>query len=207
MIGIFGGTFDPIHNGHVQVIENLLKIIHFDKLIVIPNGHPPHKDKGIDPKVKFELVNIALAHLDNIQIDERELNAETPSYAYLTYKQVQLENEGSSLAWVMGSDSFLGIETWYEYEKLLQEANLLILERPGYSLDDEFSVKHILEQRKVYNISDFHEDSGRIFISKIDPIELTSTKIRDSIRRNEDVSSLLNHDVHRLIKNKNLYKE
>ncbi len=71
MIGIFGGTFDPIHNGHVQVIENLLKIIHFDKLIVIPNGHPPHKDKGIDPKVKLELVNIALAHIDNIQIDER----------------------------------------------------------------------------------------------------------------------------------------
>ena len=207
MIGIFGGTFDPIHNGHVQVIENLLKIIHFDKLIVMPNGRPPHKDKGIDPKFKLELVNISLAHIDNIQIDERELNAETPSYAYLTYKQVQLENEGSSLAWVMGSDSFLGIETWYEYEKLLQESNLLILERPGYSLDNEFSVKHILEQRKVNNISDFYEDSGRIFISKIYPIELTSTKIRDSIRRNEDVSSLLNHDVHRLIKNKNLYKE
>ena len=107
----------------------------------------------------------------------------------------------------MGSDSFLGIETWYEYEKLLQEANLLILERPGYSLDNEFSVKHILEQRKVNNISDLYEDSGRIFISKIDPIELTSTKIRDSIRRNEDVSSLLNHNVYRLIKNKNLYKE
>ena len=207
MIGIFGGTFDPIHNGHVKVIENLLRIVNFDKLIVIPNGYPPHKDEGINPIDKLELVNIALSHIENIQIDERELKANTPSYAYLTYKQVQLENEDCSLAWIMGSDSFLGIETWYQYEKLLQEANILILERPGYPLENNKSIRYILEQRKVDSISELLEDSGRIFISKIDPIELTSTKIRDSIIRNEDVSSFLNRDVYRLIKNKKLYKK
>jgi len=207
LIGIFGGTFDPIHNGHVQVIENLLRMLNFDKFIVIPNGHPPHKEESIDPKDKLELVKIALAHIDNIQIDERELNSITPSYAYLTFKQIQLENEGCILAWVMGSDSFLGIETWYEHEKLLQEANLLILERPGYSLENDFSVKHILDQRKANNIDELDENSGRILISKVDPIELTSTQIRDSIRRNEDVSSYLNHDVYRQINYKKLYRE
>ena len=106
----------------------------------------------------------------------------------------------------MGSDSFLGIKTWYEYAKLLEEVNFVVLERPGYSLENDISIRHILEHRKVNDISELKGTVGKIFILKIDPVELTSTEIRDSIRKNEDVSSLLNQDVYQLIKNKNLYK-
>ena len=67
-IGIFGGSFDPIHKGHVQVIENLLRVIDFHRLIVIPNGHPPHKEERIDPQDKLELVKVALGHISNIHL-------------------------------------------------------------------------------------------------------------------------------------------
>jgi len=206
LIGVFGGTFDPIHKGHVQVIENLLRVIDFHRLIVIPNGHPPHKEERIDPQDKLELVKVALGHISNIHIDDREISTEAPSYAYSTFRKIKIESEGFNLAWVMGSDSFLGIETWYEYEKLLEEVNFVVLERPGYSLENDISIRHILQHRKVNDISELNGTVGKIFILKIDPVKLTSTEIRDSIRKNEDVSHLLNQDVYQLIKNKNLYK-
>ena len=81
-----------------------------------------------------------------------------------------------------------------------------MLERPGYSLENDISIRHILEHRKVNDISELNGTVGKIFILKIDPVELTATEIRDSIRKNEDVSSFLNQDVYQLIKNKNLYK-
>ena len=207
MIGIFGGTFDPIHKGHVQVIENLLRVIDFHRLIVIPNGHPPHKEERIDPQDKLELVKVALGHIPNIHIDDREISSEAPSYAYSTFRKIKIENGGLNLAWVIGSDSFLGIETWYEYAKLLEEVNFVVLERPGFSLENDISIRHILEHRQVNDISELNGTVGKIFILKIDPVELTSTEIRDSIKKNEDVSSLLNQDVYQLIKNKNLYKD
>ena len=149
---------------------------------------------------------MALGHISNIHIDDREISTEAPSYAYSTFRKIKIESEGFNLAWVMGSDSFLGIETWYEYAKLLEEVNFVVLERPGYSLENDISIRHILEHRKVNDISELNGTVGKIFILKIDPVELTSTEIRDSIRKNEDVSSLLNQDVYQLIKNKNLYK-
>ena len=73
MIGIFGGTFDPIHNGHTSVIKNFLDIVNFDELIVIPNGNPPHKEKRTNAEDKLEMTELALEHIKNLKIDTREI--------------------------------------------------------------------------------------------------------------------------------------
>ena len=98
----------------------------------MPNGTPPQKEKRINELNKIKLVNLALSHINNLIIDEREILKRSPSYAYLTLKEIQKENPNDTLVWIMGMDSFLEIETWYEYENFLEEVNLLILERPGY---------------------------------------------------------------------------
>ena len=161
LIGIFGGTFDPIHKGHVKVIENFLDLIDIDELIVLPNGNPPHKKKRINELNKIKLVNLALSHINNLIIDEREILKSSPSYAYLTLREIQKENPNDTLVWIMGMDSFLEIETWYEYENFLEEVNLLILERPGYEVDETSFIQNLLNVFECVGKSfDFLEKSG-----------------------------------------------
>ena len=104
-------------------------------------------------------------------------------------------------------DSFLKIETWYEYENFLEEVNLLILERPGYEVDETSFVQNLLEAKRILNFQEFKDSKGKIFILPIDPIKVTSTKIRELISNNEDVSALLDNNVYKFIKDQNLYKE
>ena len=173
----------------------------------MPNGTPPHKEKRIDEFNKIKLVNLALSHINNLIIDERETLKKSPSYAYLTFKEIQKENPNDTLVWIMGMDSFLKIETWYEYENFLEEVNLLILERPGYELGETSFVENLLKAKRILNFQEFKNSKGKIFILQIDPIEITSTKIRELIANNEDASALLDGDVYQFIKDQNLYKD
>ena len=173
----------------------------------MPNGTPPHKEKRINELNKIKLVNLALSHINNLIIDEREILKSSPSYAYLTLREIQKENPNDTLVWIMGMDSFLEIETWYEYENFLEEVNLLILERPGYEVDETSFIQNLLKAKRILNFHEFKDSKGKIFILPIDPIEVTSTEVRELIANSEDVSALLDSDVYQFIKDQNLYKE
>ena len=206
-IGIFGGTFDPVHSGHVQIIENFTRSVHLDELIVLPNGNPPHKEKRIDAGDKLHLVHLALGHIKNLRIDDREVQKKSPSYAYLTYQEIKNENPKDDLVWIMGSDSFLDLENWYEHVKFLEEVNILVLERPGHTIEESSDISRRLKDKIVLNVEELKNSKGKIFFLKINPIKITSTDIRELIKNDEDVSDLLNEEVYDFIKNKNLYRK
>ena len=207
MIGIFGGTFDPIHNGHVSVIENFQDLIGFDELIVLPNGNPPHKEKSTHGKDKFEMVKLALDNFQDLKIDNREINEVTPSYAYLTSQELQKENPEATLVWIMGTDSFMKIDSWYCYEEFINSTNFLILQRPECEIEEKSVADDLLKSRKVSSFEEVRNNKGKIFLLKIKPIKITSTYIREMISRDEDVTSLLNPAVYEYIKQNNLYKD
>ncbi len=106
LIGVFGGTFDPVHNGHTKIIQNLLELIPFDEIKVIPNGQPPHRTSVCSNNDRLEMVNLAFKGIDQISIDEREIHREGPSYAIHTAKEVLEEFHQHNVVWVMGSDAF-----------------------------------------------------------------------------------------------------
>ena len=206
MIGIFGGTFDPIHKGHVEVIEDFLNRVPIDELIIVPNGLPPHKDKRIFEKDKLRMVELALKHIDKLRIDDREIKKSSPSYAYETLIELQKENPDDDLIWIMGTDSFLEIETWFEYKKFLQEVNIMVLERPGFVIKEESFVYNLLQSKKVEKLSELESSKGHVFLLKINPIEITSTDIRCLIRDGEDVSKFLDPHVYKIIRENKLYE-
>ena len=206
-IGIFGGTFDPVHSGHVQIIENFIRSVDLDELIVLPNGNPPHKEKRIDAGDKLHLVHLALGHIKNLRIDDREVQKKSPSYAYLTYQEIKNENPKDDLVWIMGSDSLLDLENWYEHVKFLEEVNILVLERPGHTIEESSDISRRLKDKIVLNVEELKNSKGKIFFLKINPIKITSTDIRELIKNDEDVSDLLNKEVYDFIKNKNLYRK
>ena len=92
MIGIFGGTFDPVHLGHTFVIKEFSDSVYFDELILIPNGTPPHKEKNVYEEEKLEMTKLALGNTANLTIDDREVKKKAPSYAYSTLQELKKEN-------------------------------------------------------------------------------------------------------------------
>ena len=206
LIGIFGGTFDPVHIGHKLVIENLLELIKLDELIVIPNGTPPHKEKRIGETNKLRMTKLALGHIDKVKIYDREIIKETPSYAFLTFKELQKENPNDTLLWIMGSDSYSKIDTWHRYEEFIEEVNLVILSRPDCPIKKDSFAERLLETRKIDDVKGFENQTCKILLLSINPIKLTSTEIRTMISNKNDVSKSLNQDVYKLIKENNLYE-
>tara|TARA_Y100000768_G_scaffold223966_1_gene169078 strand:+ start:2553 stop:3182 length:630 start_codon:yes stop_codon:yes gene_type:complete len=207
LIGIFGGTFDPIHKGHVQVIEEVLGKVPLDELLILPNGLPPHKKRSIDEKVKLEMVELALSHLGKLRIDSREILKSSPSYAYETLSELRTEYPDDNLIWIMGVDSFIKIETWFEYGKFLEAINFIILERPGFKIDDESFAGKTYKNKKIARLSESFAGVGKIFFLKINPIEITSTNIRELISKNLDASKFLDPRIHKIINSKGLYKK
>lgn len=206
LIGIFGGTFDPVHIGHKLVIENLLELIPLDELIVIPNGNPPHKEKRIGKENKLRMTRFALGHIDRVKIDDREIKKERASYAFLTFKEIQEENPNDTLLWIMGSDSYSKIDTWHRYEEFIEEVNLVILSRPDCPIKKDSFAERLLETRKIDDVKGFENQTCKILLLSINPIKLTSTEIRTMISNKNDVSKSLNQDVYKLIKENNLYE-
>lgn len=206
LIGIFGGTFDPVHIGHKLVIENLLELIPLDELIVIPNGNPPHKEKSIGKENKLRMTRFALGQIDRVKIDDREIKKERASYAFLTFKEIQEENPNDTLLWIMGSDSYSKIDTWFNYEKFLEEVNLVVLTRPDCPIEKDSFAGKMLERRSIDNVNEFEHQNCKILLLDIDPIKITSTDIRNMISSKNDVSESLNQDVYQFIKENNLYE-
>ena len=195
-----------MHLGHAFVIKEFKDSVDFDKLILIPNGNPPHKEKNVYEQEKLEMTELALGNIANLTIDDREVEKKAPSYAYLTLQELKKENPDDILVWIMGSDSFANIDTWYCYEEFIDEVNLLVLERPGYSIQKQSIADNILRSKQTFDLSDLKKNNNKIFLLKINPIEINSTEIRKLIANNEDAAEFLHPNVYQFIKTNNLYK-
>ncbi|MBA11933.1 MAG: nicotinate (nicotinamide) nucleotide adenylyltransferase [Gammaproteobacteria bacterium] len=206
LIGIFGGTFDPIHIGHLRVIENIISLVQLDELIVIPNGIPPHKEKRISAELKLEMARNTLGHIQNLKIDDRELIKNTPSFAYETLLELKRDYPEDNFLWIMGTDSFDGIATWYSYEKFVNESNLLILQRPNLNIQTSNPFESEIKKMKRIAKTDFEDGTTSIFLLDIEPIEITSTEIRKMVANNENIAELVHPKVNKLIQRNNLYQ-
>ncbi|MEC8449080.1 MAG: nicotinate (nicotinamide) nucleotide adenylyltransferase [Pseudomonadota bacterium] len=206
LIGIFGGTFDPIHIGHLRVIENIISLVQLDELIVIPNGIPPHKEKRISAELKLEMARNTLGHIQNLKIDDRELIKNTPSFAYETLVELKRDYPEDNFLWIMGTDSFDGIATWYSYEKFVNESNLLILQRPNLNIQTSNPFESEIKKMKRIAKTDFEDGTTSIFLMDIEPIEITSTEIRKMVANNENIAELVHPKVNKLIQRNNLYQ-
>ena len=124
-IGIFGGTFDPVHKGHTEIIKNLFELIPLDKVIVIPNGIPPHRKASVSSEERLRMVSSAFKSSENVVIDNREIKKKDPSYAVSTLRELIDENPENSLVWIMGSDAFAEIDSWYHWEDFIKMTNII----------------------------------------------------------------------------------
>jgi nicotinate-nucleotide adenylyltransferase len=133
-IGVYGGTFDPIHNGHLQVATAILENFALDQLLFVPAFVPPHKrGQKISPAHhRYAMLALATEHEARMLISTIELEAPARPYTIETLGQLQMQYPGTQLFFVMGMDSFRDVTLWYAHERLLTEFSIIVATRPGY---------------------------------------------------------------------------
>ncbi|WP_264385657.1 nicotinate-nucleotide adenylyltransferase [Siccibacter colletis] len=206
---LFGGTFDPIHCGHLRVVEALAQQVKLARITIMPNNVPPHRPQPMASSIqRKEMVALAIADNPLFALDERELQRTTPSYTADTLAQWR-EEQGYTrpLAFIIGQDSLLTLPTWYHAGRLLSLCHILVCRRPGYPVQ----MKSEEEQRwlEAHLTNDpallHQEPAGRIWLADTPLVDISATAIRQRLQRGQSCRELLPEAVENYIRAHRLY--
>jgi len=175
-IGIFGGTFAPAHNGHVQIVKHALATLALDKLIVIPNGLPPHKQCAMDKMTRFNIAELAFGDIDGVEVSDYEINRDGANYSYLTLQHFKEIYPDDQLFFIIGGDSLRDLHLWKNPQTVVELATLAVAERGD--MDNGEYAKSVMEKYPF----------AKIKFLDFEPIHVSSTDIRVAYRFGESVS-------------------
>ncbi len=210
-IGVYGGTFDPIHNGHFRIAEALIEAFGLDRMLLVPAYVPPHKRGQRISSAYHRMAMLALATADSerIFVSTIELDAPSRPYTIETLGRLQGEYPGSRLFFVMGSDSFRDVVMWRDYERILTEYSVIVSVRPGAGPQGTAHLPESLRQRVVDLRGGRQPESlsvERIYLTDYVCVDVSSTAIREMISRRQDAKSLMPPAVAGYIEKYELYR-
>ena len=207
LIGIFGGTFDPIHYGHLRTAFEMLQALRFDEIRFIPCGDPPHRRTTVaDAELRFRMVDVAIAGQDGFVSDDRELRRDGPSFSIDTLIGLREEFPDRSLGLIVGMDAFLGLTTWHRWDEFLDVAHIVVAHRPGWKAPDIGPLGDMITEYGTHRVDDLHATThGRIHIHAVTQLEIASTEIRDLVAAGRDPRFLMPDAVRDVIKETNIY--
>ncbi len=207
-IGIFGGTFDPIHVGHLRVAEEFATAFKLDRMLMMVAATPPHRDSPVaSPEDRLRMVQLAVKAFPGLEASDIELVREGPSFTLDTIEEVR-ESAGGALVWMaLGGDAYALIHSWHRPEDILAQANLVVLTRPGYSVDLMAPLPENLSQRYTINGDIYVHDSGATLRTlQVSPLDVSSSMIRKAAAEGDSIQDLVSVEVLKYIRQKELYR-
>lgn len=216
LIGILGGTFNPIHFGHLRMAQELADALALDEVKFIPSANPPHKDSvTVSAEHRAAMVKAAIADnplfsLDEIELKRADLNHKAASYTIDTLISLR-ESLGkkTSLCLMMGSDAFIKLNTWHRWQELLAYAHIVLVQRPSAQPQEKLSseLEELLRDHYTERHTDLkNEKSGFILMQKITAQDISATHIRELLKLGQSVRYLLSDSVSNHILKHQLYK-
>ncbi len=208
-IGLFGGTFNPIHIGHLRGAEEIREAFNLTVIIFIPSSIPPHKspDELIDARHRFEMVKRAISKNQYFSIDDIELKRSGKSYSIDTINYYKKKYD-DPLYFILGGDAFEEIETWKDFENLFSLCNFIVMTRPGVKKEGLIppdSLKHLFRYDKE-NQAWRHESGNMLYFKEITFLDISSTKVRELIEKGKSIKYLIPPQVEEYINTHGLYK-
>lgn len=213
-IGIFGGTFNPVHNGHVKAALEVQEIFFLDKVLWVPSYIPPHKGAPdiVSPADRLQMVKLAVEPYPQFVPSSVEIDAKGKSYSVLTLAKLKEQYPDALIFFILGIDAFLEIDTWRDYEKVLEQCHFIVTSRPGYDLEDAKKVLKGNHRERIIQVSgssDFDEEvwaDNKIFLLSIPALDISSKDIRKKIKKSESIAGLVAEPVEEYIRINKLYQ-
>ncbi len=192
-VGLFGGTFNPLHNAHIEVARAALRQYELSRIVFIPNGIPPHKEQGLrlEKEERFEMVRRAIESMPEFTVSRVEVDREGPSYTIDTIRALE-DDYPQGMCFIVGADRLLKIDTWREPHELLRSVPFIIAPRSGVSLD-------------VFDVSPFRE--AVIVPLQMDDVDLSSSGLRERAQRGESIREWVPEQVAEYIEEHKYYRK
>ena len=206
---IFGGTFDPVHLGHVNLADSILDVLEKDvKIVFVPNKEPPHRHLPVaSTRERIDMLNLALQGRPNFYVDDIEIKKAGVSYSIHTLKSYrQSYGLNFSLSFVVGLDAWQSFSSWHQFDKIARHSNLIVYNRPGkYTFDSSSAGTFGFQfKEKITQLFDFNQ--GCLFYLSLEKINISSSIVRSAARRGQDLSSMVNSDVAEYIARHRIYR-
>lgn len=190
-IGVFGGTFDPVHFGHLRPALEVCKGVGMEQVRFVPSRVPVHRGQPIAPlDDRILWLQQAVDEFSQFVVDLREVERDAPSWMVVTLEAMANEFPDRPLCLIMGMDAFLKIDSWYRWKDIFQYAHIVVTHRPGFEYPEDEGLKRLLGEREVKQAEDLYclpaDDGGRIMFFPVTPLDISATGIREIVKRGGD---------------------
>ena len=201
-IGVMGGTFDPIHSGHLVTAEEAWKQFGLDQVLFVPSGQPPHKEdrESLDAEDRYLMAVLATATNPHFKVSRMEIDRPGPSYTIDTVKELhRIYGKNTEVFFITGADAILEILTWKQPERVLKEATFIAATRPGYDLKR-------LEESLPEAEKERHATDPRVLVMEIPALAISSTDIRTRVKEGRPITYLVPEGVSEFIEKNGFYR-
>ena len=200
-IGLFGGTFDPIHNGHLRTAFELWQALRLAQVRFLPSGSPPHREQPLaSAEMRLEMVRAAVAGQSAFIVDDREMRRSGVSYSVDTLLDLRRELPERSLCLLLGMDAFLGMPHWHRWREIFELAHIVVAHRPGWKAPMTGPLGEVMVDRGTGSVRDLHSaPAGRVYVHAVTQLEISSTELRQLILAGRDLRYLVPDCVREII--------
>ena len=196
MIGILGGTFDPVHYGHLRPALEVMESLRLEQMRFIPNSIPPHREQPwLDSRQRLELLELAIGDQPGFELDRRELERTGHSYMVDTLSSLQHDFPDNPLCLVLGMDAFMGLKDWHQWQRIPELCHLVVTARPGAELDEAYL------QDLPAELTDSEEQlrseaGGRILLKSVTQLDISASQIRQAVKQGRSARYLMPDTVY-----------
>lgn len=207
-IGILGGTFDPVHIGHLRSAIEVLEGCGLDEVRLIPGAVPPHRSTpNVSAQQRLEMVRLAVEGVEGLEVDDRELRRDGPSWTIDTLLSLRAELAAEDrLYFILGQDAFAGLHRWHRWQEILQHCHLLVLQRPDQTAALPAEVQQLLDNHVVGEFGQIQQMAGQIALIQQPPLPVSATAIRQLCARQGSIRFLVADAVAHYIARHGLYR-
>ncbi len=206
-LGIFGGTFDPIHLGHLRTAFELQQTLGLAEVLFLPTGDPPHRSEPLaDANLRLAMVRAAVADQPGFIVDDREVRRSGVSYSVDTMTELRAEFPTRPLCLLLGMDAFLGLPGWLRWQELFELVHVVVAHRPGWKAPTKGPLGELLVDRGTGSVQELHRaPAGRLYIQAVTQLEISSTELRQLVEADRDPRYLVPDPVREIIRESRCY--
>lgn len=192
-VGVLGGTFDPIHNGHLRLAMELAAALDLAQVRLVPSARPPHRGAPTaSPGQRAKWIRVAVSTEPSLRLDDRELLRDGPSYTVDTLASMRAEMPDTPLCLIMGRDVFAHLPQWHEWERIFDNAHIVLIERPDIDTAIDGAAAHTLAEREVSEAQALRDTlGGHIYTYRPPPLAISASYIRELLANGQSPRYLL----------------